>query len=366
MIYRMPLSSTIAAFRKGSETCLDLGVGTDLHSEPLKKWRKAISKEVTSSELRFVAGRTQVSHKNGKEVSTHAKVIRFDECWQKVDDFYSPEGLRDVIRRENWRTTEALIAQLRSSVGIVPFVGAGLSVDFGVPSWPQFLTEAAEFHDAPEKVLAEIKASRLIQAATLLATDPDRFQAMVAAAFGAGVNPQKTLSFAVGRLPLLAAGPVITTNFDSVLETAFLRAGAQFDRVITGTEPDNVIRAMHRNEHALIKIHGDAADRTARVFTGLEYDAQYKGISRLARVMFTNRPLLFLGCSLDKDRTLDVLEAIHQEIPGLAHYAVLAGYYSVSRTRVRRDELARGFVAKFWEEVTHASTSRLRLSVNLG
>ena len=25
-----------------------------------------------------------------------------------------------------------------------------------------------------------------------------------------------------------------------------------------------------------------------------------------------------------------------------------------------------GFVAKFWEEVTHASTSRFRLSVNLG
>ncbi len=27
---------------------------------------------------------------------------------------------------------------------------------------------------------------------------------------------------------------------------------------------------------------------------------------------------------------------------------------------------AQGFVAKFWEEVTHASTNRFRLSVNLG
>jgi hypothetical protein len=348
MIYRMPLSHTITAFRKGSETCLDLGAGTDLHSEPLRKWRKAIAKEVTSGQLRFVSGRTQVLHKGGKEFPVQAKAVRFDECWQRVDEFYSPDGLQDVITRENRRVMEALIAQLRSSVGIVPFVGAGLSVDFGVPSWPQFLTDAAEFHDSPEKVLAEIKANRLIQAATLLATDPDRFQAIVATAFGGAISPQQTLKFAVGRLPMLAAGPVITTNFDSVLETAFLRAGAQFDRVITGTEPDNVIRAMHRNEHALIKIHGDAEDRTARVFTGLEYDAQYKGISKLARVMFTNRPLLFLGCSLDKDRTLEVLEAIHEEIPGLAHYAVLAGYYRVSRTRARRDELARYGISPLW------------------
>lgn len=347
MIFSMP-PPTIAAYRKGSETCLDLGAEADLQSEPLKKWRKVIVKELTSVQVRFAAGRTQICHRGGKELAVQAKPVRFDECWQKVDEFYSPDGLRDLIGRENKRVTEALVAQLRSSVGIVPFVGAGLSVDFGVPSWPQFLTDAAEFHDSPDKVLGEIKAGRLIQAATLLAKDPDRFQAMVAGAFGGAIRARPPARFAVGRLPMLASGPVITTNFDSVLEYVFRAADAPFERVITGTEPDNVIRAMQRNEHALIKIHGDATDRTARVFTGLEYDAQYTGISKLARVMFTNRPLLFLGCSLDKDRTLDVLEAIHQEIPGLAHYGVLAGSYSIAKTRRRRDELARYGINPLW------------------
>jgi hypothetical protein len=327
---------------------LDLGLDTDLQDEAWKTWRGAIVKEIQTAQVRFVAGRTQIIHKGGKQQVVHARPFRLDDCWRRAGEFYSPQGLRNLIDRENKHVLEALVAQLRSPVGVVPFVGAGLSMDFGVASWPRFLADAAEFHEAPELVLAEIKAGRLIQAATLLAKDPDRFQAMVAGAFGASIKLQHADGFAVGQLPMLAAGPVITTNFDSVLETVFAEAGAAFDKVITGTEPDNVVRAMQRNEHALLKIHGDAADRTARVFTGLEYDAQYKGISRLARVMFTNRPLLFLGCSLDKDRTLEVLEAIHQEIPGLAHYGVVAGSYSMSKTRNRRDELARYGISPVW------------------
>jgi hypothetical protein len=344
----MAIPATIPAFVKGSETCLVLAEDTSLHDDSWKAWRAAIAKETQTAQVRFIAGRTQICHKGGKQQVVHARPFRLDECWRKAGEFYSPEGLRDLIDRENKQVIEPLVAQLRSPVGVVPFVGAGLSMDFGVASWPRFLADAAEFHNTPDLVLAEIKAGRLIQAATLLAKDPDRFQAMVAGAFGANIKLQRVDRFAVGQLPMLAAGPVITTNFDSVLETVFAEGDAAFDKVITGTEPDNVVRAMQRNQHVLIKIHGDAGDRTARVFTGLEYDAQYKGISRLARVMFTNRPLLFLGCSLDKDRTLEVLEAIHQEIPGLAHYAIVAGNYGVSKTQIRRDELARYGIHPLW------------------
>ena len=132
---------------------------------------------------------------------------------------------------------------------------------------------------------------------------------------------------AVSLLPLICKGPSITTNFDRVLEAAFRVAVNRFDRPITALEPDNVIRAMHRNEHVLIKMHGDALDRSARVFTGVEYRRQYgsapasgrsgrrQGIPMLARIMFTNRPLLFLGCSLDKDQTLEVLGELHRGSP---------------------------------------------------
>ena len=151
----------------------------------------------------------------------------------------------------------------------------------------------------------------------------------------------------------------ITTNFDRVLESAWRVAGNRFDRPITALEPDNVIRAMHRNEHVLIKMHGDALDRSARVFTWDEYQRQYgptgasrngrsANIPKLARIMFTNRPLLFLGCSLDKDQTLDVLGDLHTEVPGVTHYAILAAKHSIKALRQRRDELSRYGITPLW------------------
>jgi len=223
------------------------------------------------------------------------------------------------------------------------------------------LIGAASFHSSPEKVLEEIKNDRLIDAATLLyGESADRFQRLVARSFGTPVSEEQVRTGPVSLLPMIATGPVITTNFDHVLEAAFLAAEAPFDKIVTGQEPDNVIRAMHRNEHVLIKIHGDASDRSARVFTGLEYAKQYgppggaeaeageARISKLARIMFTNRPLLFLGSSLDRDRTLEVLEALHSELPGLTHYAVLAGSYGVSKTSSRRCKLDKYGISPLW------------------
>jgi hypothetical protein len=265
------------------------------------------------------------------------------------------------MRRENQNSLDLLVPQLRSPMGVVPFVGAGLSIDFGFPGWARFLYEAAELHSAPQEVFAEIEAGRLIEAATLLNKESqDRFQRLVAKSFGGDVPEEQARAGAAGLLPMLSCGPTITTNFDHVLETTFQAAGARFENVLTGQEADSVVRAMHRNEHVLIKLHGDARDRSARIFTGVEYDRGYgpggpaspesdvPQISSLARVLFTNRPLLFVGCSLERDRTLEVLARLHKELPALTHYAILASSYSVARTRKRRLDLDEFGISPLW------------------
>src|SRR5262249_7749449 len=242
---QMPVPPIVTAFRKGPETLIDLGADVDLNSKIFKKWRTEVAKAIDSREVRFVAGRTQISHKGNRILTVRAKPRRLDENWEKTGEFYTLDGLAGLIDRENVAPMAALVKQLRSSVGIVPFVGAGLSVAFGVFFWSGFLTAAAEFHDEPEKVLAEVKANNLIHAATLLAKDPDRFQGMVAHFFGVPIKTTGVRETAAARLPLLASGPVITTNFDSVLEQVFSHARAGFDRFITGAEPDHVIQVMH-------------------------------------------------------------------------------------------------------------------------
>lgn len=327
-------------------------------------WRRAVRKELGGDDVEFVLGDRRIVFRHGQEVVVEDQNRSQDSEPVDIGGFYTQIGLPDLIARENQTTFDLLVQQLRSPMGVVPFVGAGLSAPFGFPQWSKFLTDASEFHGRPEQVLDLVAKGDYIQAATLLWDESaDRFQRRVASAFGMDVSPEQTHTAAVGLLPALGSGPVITTNFDHVLETAFRAAGSPFDNILTGPQPDNLIGAMHRNEHVLIKMHGDASDRSARVFTGREYGVQYAQapessesrsqerpatISQLARILFTNRPLLFLGCSLDRDRTLDVLRDIKKDLPGLNHYAILAASFGINRHRKRRVELDAYGVSPLW------------------
>jgi len=329
-----------------------------------EEWRRAVRQELGGDYVEFALGDRRIVVRDGHEQLAEQQNPSQDRVPVDTGGFYTNTGLLELISRENQTAFDLLVRQLRSPMGVVPFVGAGLSVPFGFPQWSKFLTDASEFHGNPERVLEVIAKGDYIGAANLLWEEsPDRFQMRVANAFGMDVSPEQTRTDPVGLLPELSDGPVITTNFDHVLETAFRAAGSPFDNIITGPQPDNLIGAMHRNEHVLIKMHGDASDRSARVFTGREYGVQYAKtsesgnsrpqerpatISQLALILFTNRPLLFLGCSLDRDRTLDVLRDIKRDLPGLNHYAILAAAFGINRHRKRRLELDEYGVSPLW------------------
>jgi hypothetical protein len=340
----------VTAFRNDrGHIRVDLETDHDFKDAGLRKWRTAVANHFESATVTFRTPNFSETYGGRPESESDAPDPLKTEEWTTAVDFYTPMGLAELIERENENARELLVAQLRSPMGVVPFVGAGLSVEFGFPGWPKFLTDAAEFHDDPSAVLKLVQENKLIEAADLLSKSRDRFQLLVEKAFGRKVSEEQASRGAVSHLPKLATGPVITTNFDRVLEAAFQAAGAPFEDFITGKEPDNVIRAMHQNKHLLIKLHGDALDRTARVFTGLEYEDKYENtIQWLAWIMFTNRPLLFLGASLDKDRTLELLGTIHKDLHGLRHYGVLAASYSVAGLRKRREELDNYGISPLW------------------
>ena len=144
-----------------------------------------------------------------------------------------------------------------------------------------------------------------------------------------------------------------------MLEQSFRAAGREFQSVISGPLPDATVAAIHGNERALLKIHGDCGDSTFRVFTVDEYDRAYGAmgnpetsteaqIGSLAWLLFTNRPLLFLGCSLENDRTVHVLRSIRQQLPSLTHYAVVAADRSRARWDKREQDLDKLGVRALW------------------
>ena len=276
-------------------------------------------------------------------------------------------AFKAVIKERNVDIVNSLVRQLRSPLGVIPFVGAGMSaairfpdVPPGFPQWADLLNKMAAGTTKAAKVLQLVDEGKFELAAQALdQRRPGVLPLRIRDAFDREVDRSQLVSGALSYIPALANGPVITTNFDRVLEQVFEAAGKRLQPV-HGPRPDEIVNAIHQNERALLKIHGDCCDRTFRVLTLDEYNQAYgvcnsrkspKGaasIGNMARLMFTNRPLLFLGCSLESDRTTDVLRALRTELPGLTHYAILAAHRSLHRWEQRQRNLDKMGVRALW------------------
>jgi hypothetical protein len=281
---------------------------------------------------------------------------------------FTQEGLEAQIKARNIDVINSLVRQVRSPLGVIPFVGAGMSaaIQFpdlppGFPQWPDLLLKMAMGTTKEAEVRQLVSANKYELAAQFLNDRrPGVLPLRIRDAFDREVDRAQLVSGALSYLPALASGPVITTNFDRVLEQVFDAAGKPLYPVY-GPQPDAIVNAIHQNQRALLKIHGDCCDRTFQVLTETEYlraygihDADSNGtqnsasISSLAQLMFTNRPLFCLGCSLEADRTTEVLRGLQNKLPGLTHYAILAGHYSLHRWEERERSLDQMGVRTLW------------------
>lgn len=199
---------------------------------------------------------------------------------------------------------------------VVPFVGAGLSFEFGYPGWSKLLGDLADQAGLRVEVnglLAD--GNKLEEAAERLATTlPNLFDETLRRIFDQRKLPRPLGKGAVRHLPAIARGLVLTTNFDRVLEAAFEDAGRQFSQVLPGSRIRGLSRAIQFNERFLLKLHGDYFDAASRVLTLEEYTREYGSEDpekvdldrQLPSAIFQALgafPLLFLGCSLKNDRT---------------------------------------------------------------
>ncbi len=215
---------------------------------------------------------------------------------------------------------------------IAPFVGAGLSRACGYPMWGEALRKLAQkleglgFPDI-EPLMAQYD---YLQAAQVLhAAAPDQVQNFIKTEFrkrGAILGP-------IRLLPELAKGCIVTTNFDSVIEDLFSDLQQGLDGYMYGTQPGNAfVQRLLRGERCILKLHGDARQENSYVLTQAQYEAAYgqplafqNQLPRALRQIFISHSLLFLGCSLEQDKTLDLFKFVINEaafeIPD--HFALL-------------------------------------------
>ncbi|WP_127508780.1 SIR2 family protein [Paenibacillus humicus] len=239
---------------------------------------------------------------------------------------------------------------------IIPFVGAGLSMPSGYSSWTAFLYRVLNETRIPPAEFDElIKSGSYEEAAQILSDNLPNgsFLEQIENEFGT----KREIVGSVQRLPYLFKNAVITTNFDSVISKCYSYANLNFDKELLGADAKYLSRELGENKRVLVKLHGEADSSRNRIFTKSEYDHHYSNQSILEDVIevISNKTLLFLGCSLSVDRTIQALTNIVQRkgsenVP--RHYAFLQLQDEEERL-ARRDVLNAANIYPIWYTDDH-------------
>lgn len=222
---------------------------------------------------------------------------------------------------------------------VVPFIGAGLSVAGGFPSWKDHLRQQGRTagidkihiedllgNGQYETVIEEIENIR----------GRDVFTQEIRDVFSHTGNITDTTLL----LTELFSDTVITTNYDRLIEQAFDTGQENAFQVINGLD---ALEKPDADRVTIIKLHGDIKNPTRCILSRNQYDAAYGGdqldmtlpIPKLLSYHYRNSSLLFLGCSLNNDRTIQVFRAVKEAIGD----AVISQHFSIEQAPEDEQEI---------------------------
>jgi hypothetical protein len=215
---------------------------------------------------------------------------------------------------------------------VAPFIGAGMSCASGFPSWEESLKGILSTVEEPieRPVTAALNQGNFLEAAEALwGIDEPQVVNFIRSKFAESRIRPNRISGAIHLLEKLSSGCIVTTNFDRVIEAVI----ARLDGYMHGRQPGhNFVANLMRGKRCLLKLHGDTDSRDSYVFTREQYAEAYgdpldfkRPLTKALRQIYISHSLLFLGCGMEKDRTLELFEHVNSlgefEIPD--HFAIL-------------------------------------------
>ena len=190
------------------------------------------------------------------------------------------------------------IADLARHRQLVLFLGAGISVDSGIPAWQHLLNTVAGEIGMSEQEIEQLSGFDPRDQGTIL-------DKRLNGELGQRVQERMTVEKYGLVHALLASLPVIetvTTNFDQLFESACRASGSEL-AVLPG---DQVLLG----ERWLLKLHGDVGGMI--VFTRGDYlgaMATHSALRGIVQAMLMTRHMLFVGYSLRDD---DFHQLVHE------------------------------------------------------
>jgi NAD-dependent SIR2 family protein deacetylase len=216
---------------------------------------------------------------------------------------------------------------------VVPFVGAGMSQRGGFPTWKDHLRRQGRTAGLEAAVVEDLLAQGfyedIIDRIEQLRGDDVFAQELRDAYSKNGVIPLADYLIAE-----LIQDTLITTNYDRLLEQSYDSGGGRAVEVLT---PATILRPRDAGKVTIIKLHGNVDTPTSCILSKAQYAAAYGAnaidmalpVPQALDYYFRNSSLLFLGCSLNQDRTVRVFEAIKAK--ARADLADLPQHFSIEQ-----------------------------------
>lgn len=231
----------------------------------------------------------------------------------------------------NRKNFDYLIRLMQRHV-VIPFIGAGFSANFGYPGWSKFLEKQAKIQNLPQ-IYDALSQHKFEEAASILKNHlhGNAMEVLMIQEFGDQVYKTNLYPYSLNVLPALFRNLIITTNFDEVIELLYAKVNGEYIEKLT-PQSLNDTRLLYKRiacgDPTLVKLHGDVASRKF-VLTKDEYDKYYGEdildvrlpLPSFLKDILLSKVILFIGCSLEDDRTLRIIE--QARIDGSMSFALL-------------------------------------------
>lgn len=238
---------------------------------------------------------------------------------------------------------------------VVPFIGAGISVGGGFPTWADHLRQQGRTAGIPqEQIETWLAAGDYEEFIDHLEQKNGRnaFVQEIRDVFGK-LGSIQDITLIISEL---FKDTLITTNYDRLLEQVYDTGADLSVQVINGV---TAMEVPQPGKVTIIKMHGDFKDPARCILGKAQYDQAYgaeqldmdRPIPKMLSYHYSNNSLLFVGCSLKSDRTLEVFQATKEQAGDKAfpqHFAIEQMPDQLDELVERNGELASLGITAIW------------------